>query len=154
MAGIKFDKVAKELRRLYRESGNRLHPPEIVEVASDPESVLHPCFNWDDTEAAVAYRLIQARQLIASVKIVIPSSRGGTTKVRAYHALRSERNGYRHSRDIMAGPELRESLLSQLANDLERVSERYECLRKLAHAKTLFTVIEEFVGKQKEKELV
>ena len=67
--------------------------------------------------------------------------------------MRSEKNGYRHTTSIMAGPELRESLLSQLANDLERISERYECVKSLARAKSLFAVIEEFVGKHREKEL-
>lgn len=147
---IKIDAVAREMRRLYRENGGVLHPPVVVDAAKDPSSALHKFFTWDDTEAAEQYRLQQARQLIARVHVVIPASRGGTTNVRAYHALRSEQSGYRHTRDIMAGPELRESLLSQFASDLERLTERYDCLRSVARAKTLFVAIEEFCGKRKD----
>lgn len=111
--------------------------------------MLHKYFTWDNTKAAEEFRLIQARKLIATVQITVPSSRGGTVNVRAYHALRSDQNGYRHSRDIMAWPELRESLLAQLAADLERVTERYDCLKSLARAKSLFSVIDEFVGSVK-----
>lgn len=40
----------------------------IVEVAANPEHPLHGRFEWDDTEAARQYRLIQARQLIVSIR--------------------------------------------------------------------------------------
>lgn len=146
----KFDNVAREMRRIYNRHKGRLRPPHVVEAARDPDSPLHKFFTWDDTEAAVAYRLQQARQLIATVQISLPAGGGRTMTVRAYHALRSERAGYRHTKDIMSGPELRESLMQQLANDLERVQERYDVLRKVASAKKLFDVIAEFCGKQKE----
>lgn len=151
----KFDEVAKELRRIYREKGNRLHPPDVLEEARNPDSPLHSHFTWDDGEAAAEYRLIQARKLIANVQISIPATKGsGTVNIRAYHAIRSERNGYRHTRDIMAGPELRASLMAQLVNDLERVQERYDVLRGVASAKHLFTVIAEFCGAQRDTESV
>jgi hypothetical protein len=40
----------------------------IVEEAEDPEHPLHSRFEWDDTEAARQYRLIQARNLIVSIR--------------------------------------------------------------------------------------
>lgn len=62
----------------------------IVEVAEDPDHPLHSKFQWDDTEAAHQYRLIQARNLIVSVRykpegasksiqalIHVPASGGG-----------------------------------------------------------------------------
>lgn len=127
----------------------------VPEQARNPDSPLHSQFTWDDGKAANEFRLIQARNLIARVRICIPATKGsGTVNIRAYHALRSEKNGYRHTRDIMAGPELRASLMAQLVNDLERVQERYDVLRGVASAKHLFSVIAEFCGKQRDDESV
>lgn len=149
---VAMDPVAHELRRIYRASGNRIQPPDVVEAARSPDSVLHKHFTWDDSEAAEEFRLIQARHLIATVKITVPSSSTRPRVIRAYHALRSEQSGYRHMKDIVNAPDLLESLVSQFASDLERVSERYQAIRSTAETRRVFEVIEEFCGKVKEKE--
>jgi len=148
-APVKFDKVAKLIRQLYRQHGGTLHPADIVEAARDPASPLHRMFNWDDSTAADEYRLWQARKLIARVRVSVPVTPTKTITVRAYHALRSERGGYRHTRDIISDADLRESLLSQLADDLAGVRERYSMVAKVAEAKKVFSAIEEFVGARK-----
>jgi len=146
----KFDSVARELRDLYRKHHNRLHPEDVIQAARNPESPLHDKFTWDDSKAADEYRLIQARRLIAMVKISIPSGGGEVKTVRAYHALRSEKKGYRHTKDIVTSKDLRDALLSQLVADLERIKDTYEAMRKLSETRKLFEVIEEFVGSHKE----
>ena len=143
----KIDVVAKELRQIYKRNGNRIYPPDVVEAARSPDSPLHKHFTWDDTKAAQEFRLIQARQLIATVRIIIPSTNGTTNTVRAYHALRSDENGYRRTDDIIRTPELLNSLVAQLSNDLERVTERYNAIRHLEQTQHLFQVIEEFCKK-------
>lgn len=62
--------VAEELQRIHDAAGGRLKASAVVEAARDPRSVLHPHFQWDDSLAAEAHRLNQARRLIASVTIV------------------------------------------------------------------------------------
>lgn len=52
----------------------------IVEVAADPDHPLHSRFEWDDTEAARAYRLIQARNLIVRIRYLPP---GATRAIQA-----------------------------------------------------------------------
>lgn len=147
----KLDPVAQELRRIYRTSGNRIRPPDVIAAARSPSSVLHGHFTWDDSKAAEEFRLIQARRLIATVRITIPSSSAKPVIViRAYHALRSEQSGYRHMKDIVDAPDLLESLVAQFASDLERLTERYQAIRSTADARRVFDVIEEFCGKQKE----
>lgn len=145
----KFNKVTAELQRIYKKNG-RLHPPDVVAAAKNPKSALHAKFTWDNNEAADKYRIWQARQLIAEVWVTIPSTKGEEVTVRAYSALRSDKSGYRHTRDIMAGPELKASLLSQMADDLERVTERYETLKTVSAARKVFDAIEEFTGKRKQ----
>jgi hypothetical protein len=66
MAG---DKIEDALRELERE--NRLLPADVVEKARDPDSPLHSHFEWDNTAAAEKYRLVQARTLIRTVKLMV-----------------------------------------------------------------------------------
>lgn len=60
--------IAEELRRLELDNG-RLLAEDVVLAASSPDSPLHDQFEWDDSKAAAAHRLDQARELIRSVRI-------------------------------------------------------------------------------------
>lgn len=55
--------VMRRLRELSGENGT-LTPEAVVADATSPTSVLHSCFEWDDTKAAHQHRLDQARGLI------------------------------------------------------------------------------------------
>ena len=57
--------------REIEEITGRLTPTAVIEAARDPDHPLHECFTWDDSTAAHAFRLHEARQLIASVRVVI-----------------------------------------------------------------------------------
>lgn len=48
-----------------------LTPSVVVDEARNPESPLHHRFVWDDSEAAEAYRRVQAAHLIRSVHITL-----------------------------------------------------------------------------------
>lgn len=62
-------KVAySELMKIKRKQG--LSPEAVLESASSPESILHSFFNWDDSDAARKYRLLQASNLIRSFEVV------------------------------------------------------------------------------------
>lgn len=62
--------IAERLRELEQANG-RLIPSDVVEEARNPESPLHSHFEWDNSEAATKYRLLQAGVLIRSVKLEI-----------------------------------------------------------------------------------
>ena len=64
---VLVDPVEEAIRALER--GGRLTPESVVAAARDPQSPLHDRFEWDDTAAANAWRLVQARQLIRSVHV-------------------------------------------------------------------------------------
>ncbi len=59
-----------EIERLYK-MHNVITPNLIVEVAKNPNSILHGYFEWDDLKAGHSFRLQQARHLITSVKVNI-----------------------------------------------------------------------------------
>lgn len=46
-------------------------PPEVVALATPKSSPIHKYFTWDDTEAARQHRLWEARQLIATVRVIV-----------------------------------------------------------------------------------
>jgi len=64
------DAVAKTLEALAQLSGGVLTPDQALAAAARTNSPLHGHFTWDDTEAARAWRLHQARQLIAEARAV------------------------------------------------------------------------------------
>lgn len=53
------------------EKEGRLTADGVLRHASDPASILHDCFEWDDAKAGKSYRLAQARAIIRTVRIEI-----------------------------------------------------------------------------------
>lgn len=60
----------REALEAIRKSGG-LTPTRVLRVAKNPDSILHPRFEWDDAKAGHQHRLWQARQLI-STKVFKP----------------------------------------------------------------------------------
>lgn len=58
----------KEIRSLETKAG-KIYAKSVLEMAKNPESILHKYFDWSDTSAANKYRLIQAAELIRCVRI-------------------------------------------------------------------------------------
>lgn len=65
------DSVAHELTEIAAQHGGLLLPADVVAEARSVASPLHHYFEWDDSVAAEAYRLDQARVLIRSVRVVV-----------------------------------------------------------------------------------
>lgn len=57
------------LNALFEANGGEASKEQVLEAARDKKSALHPYFEWDDRKAGEAYRLAQASELIASVKV-------------------------------------------------------------------------------------
>ena len=63
--------VIGALRAMEGRTNGQLDPREVVREAEDPQSPLHPFFEWDNDAAAEAWRLEQARVLIRRVKFEV-----------------------------------------------------------------------------------
>jgi len=61
--------ISEELQTLVKDG--RLIPEDVVDAAKNPNSSLHTYFTWDDTEAAAAFRLQEARALIKRVRVSV-----------------------------------------------------------------------------------
>jgi len=65
----KADAIKAELESIATGAGGTLTPAAVVEAARRPGSSLHDQFDWNDSSAASAHRMNQARTLIRSVKV-------------------------------------------------------------------------------------
>ena len=82
-------RAGERLATLAHRNDGDLTPAQIVEDARPPESLLHPCFEWDDTKAADSYRLSQAGYLVRA--IVTPYGEDEEEDVvRAFVSIQSE----------------------------------------------------------------
>lgn len=135
MARTKADDYVQELQDLAHESGGVLMPQTVVDWARDnPESALYHHFTWDDTEAAQAYRLWQARTLIQHVTVIVVE--GKSDPVRAFVSMVEDRvqpqGGYRLLVDVLSDPERRKALLKQAIDEFRTWRRKYEQLKELA----------------------
>jgi len=121
--------IKDELVALQREHGELLHVEVAVGWAKDnPESELHRSLEWNDTIAGHEYRLWQMRKLI---QIHVVSEDG----VREFVSLTIDRvrdGGYRDVNNVMQVPDLRDVMLQDALDELNRVRRRYQSVVALS----------------------
>ena len=126
------DAIRAELERL--KVGGVIRPVDVVEAARDESSPLHPCFQWDDGEAAHQYRLLQARNLLRVYVNVEPAA--NVEPVRAYVSLTSDRvkdgGGYRAMAEVLSDADLRQQLLNDAFVQFRNMRKKYEHLTQLS----------------------
>lgn len=124
-------KLAKEeIERLS--VGGVIEPRAVVEAARDPDSVLHDYFEWNDSTAAEAYRIVQARQLLRTFVVHVGEPAVAT---RAFVSLTSDRisgGGYRATIDVLSDDELREQMLQDALEEFQSFEEKYSQVTALA----------------------
>lgn len=107
---------------------NVLHAADVIEWAKEhTESSLHRAIEWNDAKAAHDHRLWQVRQLIA-LHIVTDD---GTPMVVSLSIDRKAAGGYRDLNDVAARPDLREIMLQDALDELERVQVKYQRVQEL-----------------------
>jgi hypothetical protein len=78
---VKPQVVGDRLTEIKSRSGDTYSAQDVVDDARPEGTPLHPCFEWDDAEAADKWRLEQARCVIRSIEPVESdqkTERGGT----------------------------------------------------------------------------
>jgi hypothetical protein len=120
--------IRAELLRLKDDKG-LIHAEPVVEWAQrHPKSGLHSRFQWDDSIAAHEHRLWQARQLI-SMHIIVAS---GTHEFISLTVDRANGGGYRETTTVVATRSLREVMMDDALQELERLKRKYQLLEELA----------------------
>ena len=129
LSGVPGDVLAR-IHLLGRDG--RLTARAVLVDAEDESSPLHSYFEWDDSAAALAFRLGQARSLIRRVKVTL--LKGPDREPVFVNAFVAERDvdrsgevGAYLSLARVAGDESAvESLRESMRRDLLRVKRRYE----------------------------
>lgn len=140
---------AKELAQLLKRDGVLL-PEAVVERASDPNSAMHDWFEWDDTEAAKAHRIWQARELIRVQVTMLPNS---DTTTRVYVSLPRDRagsGGYRSVVEVMSDEAMAAEMLQAALDDADRWRTKYRNVRALV---PVFTALDSVKPIQRKKKV-
>jgi hypothetical protein len=123
-----------QLEQVRKDYG-RLTPRNVVDAARKPDHPLHRRFEWNDGVAAEKYRLVQARQLIRTVRCSFVSPTSGPTSVRAFHSVpvpSTPTPVYEDLDDILADPVAHKVLVAQMRRDWAAFEARYKHLDEFA----------------------
>ena len=124
-------------------------PELVLWKASQKGSALHGQFQWDDTQAANEYRLLQASGLIRRVKVkIVDTSTEEEREARRYTNVvvrtdEVERRVYAPITQIVKSEELTRQMLDDAMRSLASFRRKYATLSQLAK---VFAVIDELEG--------
>jgi hypothetical protein len=132
---VKAQDAGNELERIQNKYGG-IMPKEVVAESRNKNSVLHPCFEWDNKKAAEGYREVQAREIIRNIVVVkVDHPREQEVKpVRAFvNVLVSENDNiarYVSINTAMSKEEYRKQILTQALKELGAFKEKYSSLKE------------------------
>ena len=142
VAGKRFE----ELEKIHGE----ITPRIVLDDARDENAVLHPCFEWDDSKAAEAYRLNQAGMMIRALVVTIEKTET-PTPTRAYVNVSSmdEKQGrFISVQAALSDEELRTAVLTRAVMELSQFRRKYEDLQELAD---VFKAVDKVVKRAKRR---
>ena len=106
-------RVIEELKSIAEQDPDGLIQPHVVvRLAQNPRSSLHRFFEWDDTAAAAAYRLAQARQLITRVRFEVTINQGPHLVNVKITREGEQRQGYVPTTQAVRRPDLYKQILA------------------------------------------
>ena len=130
---ISAEIAGKRFKELEAEHGE-ITPRIVLNDARDEKAVLHPCFEWDDSKAAEAYRLNQASLMIRALVVTVEKTET-PTPTRAYVNVSSmdEKQGrFISVQTALSDEELRAAVLTRAVMELSQFRRKYEDLQELA----------------------
>jgi len=132
--GARFsNKQAALLGTLLERFDGALKPKQLVDAARPKTSPVHSLFEWNDGRAAEQFRLVQARDHINHLRIVVQID-GADRPTKAYHSVVIEGDDdrtYASVAIVRRSVELRQQVVQQALNEAERWAERYREYREL-----------------------
>lgn len=116
MDKAKREAIAERLQKIASLNGGRLTPDAVLQDAKSTKSPLHDEFDWDDSTAAHQWRLMQARELVRSVRIEFQTDTRIVSTVRYVRdPTAGEEQGYVDVARLRSAPDMaRDALLSEL----------------------------------------
>lgn len=146
--------AAIELQRIARANNGILTPEKVLENAESDRSPIHNYFTWDDSEAAKKCRLIEAGQLIRTIKVKIETHPQDPPKfVRAFVNVTHEadveepdsepKNVYVPMSVALTQDAYRKQMLEKAFDELSSFRRKYAILNELNKVVEALDVVQE-----------
>jgi hypothetical protein len=154
MSNKKIIQLKSELQTILKNNGGFLTPEKVLEYAKNEKTYLHTQFCWDDNIAGEKYRLLQAGNIIRSVKVHIVDSKNEdrVIKIREYVSLPEDRkneNGYRSVNKVLTDNELRLQYIDSIKEELQSFQNKLKAVSEAAYIKSQAVNVE--LNKEREK---
>lgn len=121
--------VAGQILQELTESEGGLTPQKLVDASRDENHPLHCEFEWDDSVAAEAYRITQAKQLIRDITIVHDEEQKKTD--RGFVITPGGNHVYVPLNDALNNEEWKTNLLNAAKRDMIAFVAKYRRLQEL-----------------------
>jgi hypothetical protein len=116
--------AAERLSQIKKQNGE-ITPRAVVDDAASPKSPLHPCFEWDDSKAADAHRLSQARKLIGSIVVAEVNDKPVKYETRAFVHITADSPRYEPIQVAMRTEFMREEVIDRAWKEIAMWRTRY-----------------------------
>lgn len=132
---VPAEKAGEFITELEQQNGC-VTPQTLLDAARPTESVIHPCYEWDDTKAAEKYRLQQSRDIIHNI-VRVEVTEDGTSK-NAIPILvnvsesRCDRSTYISLDTALSDSTMRNNVLRKAKEELSLFKSKYATLNELA----------------------
>ncbi len=135
--------VGEHLELLRQQCKGELTPEDVLADARHDNSPLHSFFEWNDGEAAEAYRLQQARGLIkAVVAIYVREDKPAVRTKMFVHIPEPSAPHYREKSHALSLTKTRKMVLDRAWNELKAWKSRYKELEEFAGLVNVIDAIE------------
>lgn len=130
-----FNANAEKCYEEIQQIGDEVTPQQVVLAASDSNSELHKCFDWDDSSAAEKYRLHQARLVMNQLIVVKREPEKPKEPIQFRVMMKNEQengSGYKQTLVMLRDEDEYKKLLDQAYRELKAFKQKYSCLSELA----------------------
>ena len=127
---MKFKADAQKCFDEVQTLGEEYTPHEVLDLARDPKTELHKCFDWDDSSAAEKWRIQQARFVCNSFTVVVETTKG---EEKAYRLVQHDHDEkvYRQVTFTVRDEDQYASLLRKAKAELTAFKNRYKSIVEL-----------------------
>lgn len=123
----------RHVEAMRSQMGNGITPFQVVEEARPLDSDIHALFEWDDAQAAEEWRIVQARNALNSIRIVVRQAGEVDRLVIANIHIREEgQHAYLPSQVVISNPELLDKAIQEALVYMRSWEARYRDIADLA----------------------
>ena len=130
--------IGEYLSKLQGGTADTFTPGEVLEAARPKSSPIHEFFNWDDSTAAEAWRLQQARLIVNHIEVIVRTD-GGERNVRAFLNVELPQGDdggptrvYMAAEAVASSEYFRSQVIAEALAEVRRWQSRYKEYRELA----------------------